>query len=607
MSDIPTLVQGSKMLRVREKVGKDSRIWLGWGLQLVAIALFAAYLLFWLREKPDALVVRMPDDAFYYLKIARNFVSGYGLTFDGINLTNGFQPLWLLLLLVPAFVGHSFSPESFNRFAMVYQMVLFGIGLWLLNRAFQSHLSFLSRALMNLLAIGIGITTLIRGMEPVVLWLTFALLLTWLVRNPHFPLVPPWKWLELGIICGFVFLSRLDMIFFIILLFINLLLNTRELSILSRSQRLACWLGGFAILSAPYLLFNLLWFGDIMPISGRLKSSFPAIALVSTGVPRIPITALLAMTVGLIGSFWLQRQAHIHRGCKWVLSSWCFGSLLHCIHTALFMKWGILISHFASYWIPLTMLLPWIFQDAKAPRHRWLWGLSLAGAIIIALWAYLDVRACYRIKYTSPVHWRTSMYHAALWIRHHTPQSTVLGMTDAGIVGYYSERRVINLDGVVNNKEYQEYLRRRQLSEYIRRKRIEYLIVYVIPNLPHFPTFSRLGNRFSEVYQGTYTEFRFCYYARLYGDVPSDEIVLRHTDEVYREPHLKGMLIIWRVDPSSVSAVLSDGVGGTRARCRTATRPFNLTCAPTLLRSGFADSATTPADIEKVIHFRRAC
>jgi len=39
------------------------------------------------------------DDAFYYFKIAQNIVRGRGLTFDGVTATNGFQPLYLILLL----------------------------------------------------------------------------------------------------------------------------------------------------------------------------------------------------------------------------------------------------------------------------------------------------------------------------------------------------------------------------------------------------------------------------------------------------------------------------------------------------------------------------
>ena len=42
------------------------------------------------------------DDAYYYFKVAQNISEGHGSTFDGINLTNGYHPLWTLVC-VPIF------------------------------------------------------------------------------------------------------------------------------------------------------------------------------------------------------------------------------------------------------------------------------------------------------------------------------------------------------------------------------------------------------------------------------------------------------------------------------------------------------------------------
>jgi hypothetical protein len=42
------------------------------------------------------------DDAFYYYKVAQNISEGNGSTFDGINPTNGYHPLWMLVC-VPIF------------------------------------------------------------------------------------------------------------------------------------------------------------------------------------------------------------------------------------------------------------------------------------------------------------------------------------------------------------------------------------------------------------------------------------------------------------------------------------------------------------------------
>ena len=39
------------------------------------------------------------DDAYYYFKVAQNISEGYGSTFDGINNTNGYHPLWMLVCI----------------------------------------------------------------------------------------------------------------------------------------------------------------------------------------------------------------------------------------------------------------------------------------------------------------------------------------------------------------------------------------------------------------------------------------------------------------------------------------------------------------------------
>jgi hypothetical protein len=49
------------------------------------------------------------DDAYYYYKIAQNISEGHGSTFDGINQTNGYHPLWMLVC-IPIFSLARFDP-----------------------------------------------------------------------------------------------------------------------------------------------------------------------------------------------------------------------------------------------------------------------------------------------------------------------------------------------------------------------------------------------------------------------------------------------------------------------------------------------------------------
>jgi hypothetical protein len=46
---------------------------------------------------PNTWFVR--DDAYYYFKVAQNIAQGLGSTFDGINPTNGYHPLWMLICI----------------------------------------------------------------------------------------------------------------------------------------------------------------------------------------------------------------------------------------------------------------------------------------------------------------------------------------------------------------------------------------------------------------------------------------------------------------------------------------------------------------------------
>src|SRR5437667_5104738 len=43
-------------------------------------------------------IYRVPDDALYYLTIAKHLAHGHGITFDGLRATNGIHPLWLFII-----------------------------------------------------------------------------------------------------------------------------------------------------------------------------------------------------------------------------------------------------------------------------------------------------------------------------------------------------------------------------------------------------------------------------------------------------------------------------------------------------------------------------
>jgi hypothetical protein len=91
-------------------------------------AVWLLVVLVW-RDAPFALTF---DDAFYYFGIARNVAHGHGSTFDGINLTNGYHPLWMLLA-VPVF-GLGLDGTGAARALLAAQVLCYGGALTLVAR-----------------------------------------------------------------------------------------------------------------------------------------------------------------------------------------------------------------------------------------------------------------------------------------------------------------------------------------------------------------------------------------------------------------------------------------------------------------------------------------
>ena len=73
---------------------------------------------------PNAWFVR--DDAYYYFKVAQNITEGLGSTFDGINPTNGYHPLWMLVC-IPVFF--------FARYDLILPLRILLMIIWVLNAA----------------------------------------------------------------------------------------------------------------------------------------------------------------------------------------------------------------------------------------------------------------------------------------------------------------------------------------------------------------------------------------------------------------------------------------------------------------------------------------
>ena len=163
------------------------------------------------------------DDAYYYFKVAQNISEGYGSTFDGINPTNGYHPLWMLVC-IPVF--------AFARFDLILPLRILLVLLGLL-RAGTSVLLFrmlkgsLSTPIAMLAALywafagTIHGTVYQQGLETGMAAFSLVLLLYLLKQaegsNPDSEL-PFSRLVVLGVGATLLVFSRLDLVFLAIIM-----------------------------------------------------------------------------------------------------------------------------------------------------------------------------------------------------------------------------------------------------------------------------------------------------------------------------------------------------------------------------------------------------
>jgi hypothetical protein len=478
------------------------------------------------------LITIVPDDAGYFLEIAENAAAGKGLTFDGINRTNGFQPLWLytLVLLHYAF---KVQPEIMFRIGMVVQALLaFAAGILfyrILARIFSGRAVLISGIVFVFFVFFLSINL----MESALLVFSLSLLFFsgWMLRV--FSTYSRLRHFVFGLLLGLTFLARLDTVFIILAVFFFCLAQIVRSPVnrMEKVRRLVFIILGSSLIISPYLAYNLFSFGSIMPISGALKSSFPRIS--GPGYAFSLLTKRnwgeIAIAITYFAWFFIRgrRSSRPDSGlgyfrlCMAVLS---LSVLMHFIHTSLFMKWAIFRWHFVTYTLLATLVLnelaEYTLSRSFFERRRAIYRLAVI-LMIIGGSIILFKRHSQPFK----LNWTVESYKAALWTRRNTDENAVLAMKDAGIFGYFSERSVINLDGVVNNMKYQEVLDKRKLGEYLERNGVRYLAKHAF--------FGR-----EDITDSNYNSYAVMYFSFRYNTY-SDEILLRREDEVYRsDPYI---------------------------------------------------------------------
>lgn len=493
----------SRSSRIGRKLGapllgildRETDGWITLGLVSYALAITS-----WLVANHSEPLI---DDGFYYLRIAQFIASGMGSTYDGINPTNGYHPLWLSML-VPVFWFTS-GPEAARLVSICMQGLFFAasVSLFYLTTRLQvgRFAAVAATSLWVLLTYNQSLGGTEFSIHALSVLATAYVYLHWFTREQSQDIR---RYLILGLLSSITFLARLDTMLLSVTLGVFLIRREyRGGSARAGVVRLTAFGLPILLVCFVYACANLISFGHVLPVSAAVKGSWSAYYLSQSPIflahgwlaakvwlMLFPLRLLagtthllyllfpLSMSAGVFGTFGLwvafmvlppsySIKKSVGRFAE-PLAPFILYSLTS------FLIYVVIYQDFVAYYSWYYVIQPWlssilfavlidhairpilsIGRNAEAP----IWIRRLSTLALIALGLAIPIYTVRQIwpgASDAPALTRDPLYQAAIWIKENTAQAAILGSWNAGIISFYSGHRVVNLDGLVNSWDFYE-------------------------------------------------------------------------------------------------------------------------------------------------------
>jgi len=526
-------------------------------LAISLILLALVWGIFLLAQPTEQLLGFTEDDGFYYLKIAQNIARGNGPSLDGVNPTNGFHPLWQIMLVPIAWLSGD-KPELMLHIIFALQLLLLSLSMFCVARFAQRTWGRLSTGIAcAVFLLPRSLSFFFSMMEPSILVFLCSVYLLWGEKHSaslFHPQKPVWEDFESGVFLALIFLARLDA-GLLGLCYLGILLVRWFVSKCSSPARFlakcALVITPIIILSFPYLLYNYITFGHLLTISSAIKHQ-NIIAWSEKGELITDLPEYFFAAVGI--TIWLiyrlirrLKQSYLTVGGNSAsayplfIILFALAGLLRYLDGLFFTDLQINNMGYSLLLLPSALLVA-NFGNRLQRMGRgfgWkAWGF-LASALLLIIILAMSFWGNFRAYQNNQLCWYSRSYQSALWANQHLPDDAVVGMNDAGIFAYFCERRVVNLDGLVNNYQYQEILRAGKFTQYMQTQGINYIADVALYS-DGLPT------------EGQYNNYEYLVVSRLYR-LPSALILFNDADEVYRSEGFpasngaSGAVFIWRM------------------------------------------------------------
>ena len=468
---------------------------------VLAAALFVlgSMRVLWLASSGiERLVQFVPDDAFYYFEIARNVASGSGFTFDGQNPASGFHPLHLLVLVAVFWVAPSIGLSSLFVVCGLLAVACTSLACGLLAR----RLVGLGPARwLGLVWVFGGVVTYemhSHGLETP--WLVLAGAWAMARLGPAKSPGPAscavaatreqrggfWGLAAIGALGS---LARSDFLLLPVVLAglalvmwwwgarVKLrgalgLVSGAALG-LAAVAGLHFWIGGSWLSASAQMKVH--W-GAVLGDATQWILVFASAALGGCWVPGVGdlwLAFVVAASGCLVAFFWSGPRRV--GGDQWLLFAMVLVSLGYLL---VYRRIGGLQSWYAgAFVVPAA----WIAAHAAAVLWQWVRALRMERSLLVLPLLVLSVAVMALAAWHRG---NTPRYprQATLWrwakqldVVSELPSDAVVGSWNAGILAHFSSRRIVNLDGLVNDAAV-AWIRRGALMDYVDRAGVGWVV-----------------------------------------------------------------------------------------------------------------------------------
>ena len=462
------------------------------------------------------------DDAYYYFLIAQNLAQSGVATFDGIHLSNGVQLLWTPFLSAIALIED--DRTQYLRWVLFLCVAFNVIAGALLYQTANRYLSRSGADIALLLFAGLLVErwNSLQGMEySLHLAIIFATLTA--LHNVLFKGNKGWFFV-FGVLLTLNYWTRLDSAIMSVALWLGVLVYAvRHYPRPEAMGRIVVMTVVPAIGAVGYVLLSYQWGETLLPISGAAKSYYAEryfegtdlsrmiieqvkmwikinlqaflvlfpMNILDFGQARLPSFSparsdiyVLALPMVLVGTvfaallFGRARNAQAMMTAK-ILAMVYFATLIHSAVSVWTLKdFSHVTRHYygwqAVVWLLFGAMALSLFLRALPDKIRWPGGASVA---VVAFVAYGLIGYDFLGRAVPQDDYAILRYRLAPELDELLPDDAVIGAWNAGAVGYFVNRPVINLDGLVNDAAFLEFLKSgAPIQEYLEQEGITHLV-----------------------------------------------------------------------------------------------------------------------------------